>query len=183
MPASQVAQWKEALQRRDEPELWAKVERYLDASHGACYLRDERAARVVENALLHFDGERYRLLAWTVMPNHVHALIETVDGHRLDAIFHSWKSYTANQINRLFARRGALWQPECFDRFIRSEQHLMFAINYIENNPVQAGLVTRAEEWPFGSAFYRAQGACMERGLPARKQAATPPGGQDGRAP
>ena len=152
MPASKLAQWQEALRRREEPELWEKVEQYLNAGHGACHLRNERAAQLVENALLHFDSERYRLLAWVVMPNHVHALIETFEHHPLDAVLHSWKSFTGNRINQLFRRNGMLWQPEYFDRFIRSEQHLSFSIRYIEDNPVKAGLVNKVEDWPFSSA-------------------------------
>src|SRR5690348_6030781 len=53
---------KEALRR--------KIQTYLDAGHGDCYLRDERIAKIVQDALLHFDGARYRMLEWVVMPNH-----------------------------------------------------------------------------------------------------------------
>ena len=56
---------------------------------------------MVASALRHFDGERYRLLAWCIMPNHVHGLVETSESWPLAAIVHSWKSYTANQLNRL----------------------------------------------------------------------------------
>lgn len=84
----------------------ARVEAYLNAGHGACYLRDPRIARLVENALLHFDGERYRMIAWVIMPNHVHTLIETVEGYPLGTILHSWKSYTAKEANRILRRTG-----------------------------------------------------------------------------
>jgi REP element-mobilizing transposase RayT len=74
---------------------------------------------------LHFDGQRYRLLAWVVMPNHVHVLIETMTGHTLAAVLHSWKSYTAKEANRLLGRTGDFWQPEYFDRFIRDDRHFL----------------------------------------------------------
>jgi hypothetical protein len=55
------------------------IEKYIDAGHGSCILSHPEAAALVENALLHFDQERYRLLAWVIMPNHVHVLIEQFD--------------------------------------------------------------------------------------------------------
>jgi putative DNA methylase len=125
---------------------------YLDDGHGACHLRDPQIARMVEDAVLHFDGSRYHLLAWVTMPNHAHALIETMARNTLAAIVHSWKSYSALQANRLLGRTGAFWQRDYFDRVIRHERHLHAAIAYIESNPVQAGLVATAPEWPYGSA-------------------------------
>ncbi len=106
----------------------------------------------MESALLHFDGKRYRLLAWCVMPNHVHALIETCEGHPLSQVVHSWKSYTAKQINSLLERDGPVWHVDYFDRYIRDDLHLAAVIRYIEDNPVAAGLVERAEQWAFSSA-------------------------------
>jgi REP element-mobilizing transposase RayT len=163
VPAEVVAAWKAALKLRGtvpatDPrsiELRRRLERYEDAGHGACWLGDERIAAIVENALLHFDGERYHLLAWCVMPNHVHVLIETKSGVLLDGIVHSWKSFTANEANRLLGRKGAFWQREYFDRFIRDEKHLRATIEYIEQNPVKAGLVRSADQWRFSSAAVR----------------------------
>lgn len=130
----------------------ARLEAHLNAGYGACHLRDPRMGRLVEEALLHFDGERYRLIAWVVMPNHVHVLVETKVGHALKTVVHSWKSFTALQANRLLGRVGAFWYPEYYDRFIRDERHLGAAIAYIHHNPVSAGLVAAPEAWPFGSA-------------------------------
>jgi REP element-mobilizing transposase RayT len=130
----------------------ARIESYLNTGHGACYLRDPRIGRLVENALLHFDGARYRMIAWVVMPNHVHTLIETIEGYPLHTILHSWKSYTANKANQILGRRGRFWFPEYFDRYIRDERHFANAVRYIHENPVKAGLVERPEEWPFSSA-------------------------------
>ena len=84
MPAEVIAGWRNELAHLAEGEQKAEFQRriadYLDAGHGECLLRDERIARIVEDALLHFDGERYRLIAWVVMPNHVHSLAEMRDG-------------------------------------------------------------------------------------------------------
>ena len=129
-----------------------RVEAHLDAGLGSCCLRDPRLARLVEDALLHFDHQRYRLCAWVVMPNHVHALLETWSSYPLPEVIHSWKSFTANQANRLLRRSGQLWQAEYFDRYMRDARHFRTAFNYIHHNPVKAGLVLVAEDWPFSSA-------------------------------
>jgi REP element-mobilizing transposase RayT len=141
----------------DDAAKRARIEAYLNAGHGACHLRDPRVARVVEDALLYFDGARYRMIAWVVMPNHVHVLIETLADHKLGDIVHSWKSYTAKQANQILARTGHFWFREYYDRFIRDERHFANAVEYIHYNPVKAGLVAKAEDWPFGSAAHKAQ--------------------------
>ncbi|MDY6877083.1 MAG: transposase [Chloroflexota bacterium] len=130
----------------------ARIENYLNAGHGACYLRDPRIGHLVENALLYFDRERYRMIAWVVMPNHVHTLIETIEGYPLHTILHSWKSYTASKANQILGRSGRFWFPEYFDRYIRDECHFANAVHYIHENPVKAGLVEKPEAWPFSSA-------------------------------
>lgn len=79
----------------------------LDEGHGECLLARPEVADVVAGALKHFDGSRYRLHAWCVMPNHVHVVFQPLDGHTLPEILHSWKSFTAKQTNRLLGRTGA----------------------------------------------------------------------------
>lgn len=174
-------------------ELHKRVTHYEDEGHGACWLRHPSIGRLVESALLHFDGARYRLLAWCVMPNHVHALIETRPAWPLSGILHSWKSYTATEANRLLARQGAFWQREYHDRYIRNAEHYEQAIHYTEDNPVRAGLVQRPVDWPFTSARLRA--ALPENAntgsagiLPANISPANPPAdsehaGKDAGAP
>jgi putative DNA methylase len=130
-----------------------RIAAHLDAGHGACWLKDARVATLVENALLHFDGQRYRLLAWCVMPNHVHALVETKEGFPLSEVVHSWKSFTANEANKILGRIGDFWQREYHDRFIRDDDHYRNAVFYIENNPVRAGLAKGAETWRYSSAW------------------------------
>jgi len=138
----ELAEHPEAKRQRERER---RIAAYLDAGHGACWLKDSRVADLVESALLHFDGRRYRLLAWCVMPNHVHALVETNEGFPLSKIVHSWKSFTGNEANKILGRSGDFWQREYHDRFIRDDEHYRNAVVYIENNPVKAGLVTTAE--------------------------------------
>lgn len=117
----------------------------VEANFGLRLLAHAETAALVESALLHFDGERYRLLAWCVMPNHVHAVALQHEGWPLAKIAHTWKSFTANAINKVLARNGAVWHREYFDRYMRDDDHLSATILYVENNPVDAGLAERAE--------------------------------------
>jgi REP element-mobilizing transposase RayT len=134
------------------------IEQYLDAGYGACRLGRPEIARIVEDTLLHFDSKRYRLLAWVVMPSHVHVLIETLNGFPLAKVVKSWKSFSAGQANRRLERSGRFWARDYFDRYIRDDRHFLAVKEYIENNPVKAGLVGRARDWTFGSAFRRGAG-------------------------
>jgi putative transposase len=136
----------------DDPERLRRIEHWLDLGRGTCWLRRPDIGALVQAALLHFDGQRYRQLAWAVMPNHVHCLIETFAGHPLDRVVQSWKSFTAKEANRLLDRRGTFWDRDYFDRYIRDDAHRAAVVRYIERNPVKAGLVARPEDWPFGSA-------------------------------
>ena len=163
VPAAMVTAWKTELklsggETADDPRcarLRGRIERFADEGHGACWLKDARVGEVVQDALLHFDGERYRLLAWVIMPNHVHAVIETLPGFPLDGVIHSWKSFTAKRANRLSGRTGAFWMGDYFDRYVRDEAHLWDVMRYMEENPVKAGLVRFAGEWPW-------MGGCLQ---------------------
>jgi len=117
-----------------------KVERYLDAGHGACWMKDERIAEIVAKALKHFDGDRYDLLAWCVMPNHVHMVVRSRPENELPDILHSWKSFSAKEANKVLGRRGEFWQPEYYDHLIRDEKDFAHSMEYVLSNPEAAGL-------------------------------------------
>jgi Rad3-related DNA helicase/REP element-mobilizing transposase RayT len=120
-----------------------RVEKYLDAGHGQCWLRRPDIADVVASAIRHFDGSRYRLLAWSIMPSHVHAVVQPHEGFELSAILHSWKSFTANKANQLLQRSGEFWQTESYDHLVRDEEDLRHCITYAYDNPDAAGY----EDW------------------------------------
>jgi REP element-mobilizing transposase RayT len=136
-----------------ERALWA--DREFDAGHGSRLLTEPQYAQIVEDSLLHGDGERYALAAWSIMPTHVHVVIEVLAGPSLAPIVQRWKSFSAHAINKLDGRKGRLWQPEYFDRFMRSEQQFEWTVAYVENNPVAAGLAERPEDWRFSSACWK----------------------------
>lgn len=117
-----------------------KVEQYLAAGYGGCWLRRPEVADLVEGTLRHFDRSRYALGRYVVMPNHVHVLVTPLDNHDLSAILHSWKSYTSNGIHGLLGHRGPLWQRESYDHIVRDEDELRHYVRYIEENPTKAGL-------------------------------------------
>ncbi|MCC7477436.1 transposase [bacterium] len=150
IPASQQAERRQAL------------EELLDQCHGACALRIPAAARVVQDNLLHHDSSHYHLLAWCVMANHVHMLIELVDAYPLSKVMHGCKSYTGGVINRLLGREGAFWEREYFDRAIRDDDHLRRTVEYIEANPVLCGICRRPEDFAFSSARWRIQTGSFE---------------------
>ncbi|HCO93315.1 MAG TPA: valine--tRNA ligase [Phycisphaerales bacterium] len=150
-----------------------KIESFLDAGHGQCILRDPQLAEILQNALKHFDGERYELVAWAVMPNHVHAIVRPLAGHELPKIVHSWKSFTSKQVNLQLNRKGTLWMDEYYDHLIRDEGDFRNQVDYVLANPEKANM----QDWPWcgmGGAMSdqeRGQDALETRGRDARDTA------------
>lgn len=161
LPASRRHEWAALLALEDEHEKRLKIEAYLDRGHGECHLRNPAIAALVQENLLHFDGQPYRVLAWCIMPNHVHTVVE-IWQTPLAELLHSWKSYTSKAASNVLGRTGHFWQDEYFDRYIRDEGHLRKAVRYVENNPVKAHLARVPAEWPWSSARWR-DGYCRVR--------------------
>ena len=132
-----------------------RLEDYLDRGLGECFLRDARIAGLMETALRFHHRTRFELLAWVVMPNHVHALIRVGDTTPLSKIIQNWKSILAVEANKLLGRAGEFWQKDYWDTFMRDGEQTRKAIRYIENNPVKAKLCRAPEDWPFSSARFR----------------------------
>jgi len=112
-----------------------RVHHWLDAGYGSCALGRPPLFRLVEGVLCFFDGQRYTLGKYVVMPNHVHALVEPLDDCSLDRILHSWKSFSAKQINEITGSRGRVWHPESFDHIVRSAAQMERIEEYIRDNP------------------------------------------------
>ena len=172
LPKSVLNQWELELahleQKKLDTEWRRRIEDYLDRGTGFAWMRNPRIAKLIQDALLYFDGVRYKLPAWVVMPNHVHALLIPQAENTLTDVVHSWKSFTSNQANQLLGREGRFWQEDYFDRYIRHAQHYIDAIDYIENNPVKAGLCARREDWSFSSARIRLRSHSIQCGQDAR---------------
>ncbi len=127
--------WNENTEKAYYEKFVKRLEDWLDAGMGACILRAERNRSIVEDAIMHFNGQRYDIWAFVIMPNHVHALFSLHPDYILQQILHSWKSYTAKALNRHLSKSGAVWQEDYWDRLIRNESHFLRCIRYICNNP------------------------------------------------
>jgi REP element-mobilizing transposase RayT len=143
---------KRDVERRKRLDAW------IDAGHGSCALRKPGIADMVQGSLLTFDLQRYRLLAWVVMPNHVHVLFQPMAGWTVAKIVSSWKKFTARKI--WDDRRDSgdetdapVWHREYWDRYIRDRRHFEQAVEYIHLNPVKAGFAVTAESWRWSSAY------------------------------
>ncbi len=132
-----------------------RYEKWLDSGLGCCALSNPDMAQIVQDALKYHDGEKYNLLAWSIMPNHVHVLIKTKDN--LSKIIQSWKSFTgkwalANNKKyhlKIPADAKEFWMPEYWDRFIRDEKHFNNTIKYILENPQRANLSKESTTFRF----------------------------------
>lgn len=156
LPAARRREWEIFLKLEDDMEKQRRIETYLDHGLGECHLRNPRIASLVQENLWHHDGLKYRLLAWVIMPNHVHVLTE-IWQVPMGEILKSWKSYTAKAANKLLGRSGIFWEEDYFDRYLRDDEHYRQVVRYIENNPTRAGLVKSPEDWLWSSARYRGE--------------------------
>ena len=114
--------------------------RRLDECHGSCVLRDPGLALIVSDTLKFFDGDRYDLASFIVMPNHVHALVQFRNSVSMAKQTESWLRFSASQINEQLGRAGPFWQSEPFDHLIRSNEQFLYLLDYIRSNPIKAGL-------------------------------------------
>jgi REP element-mobilizing transposase RayT len=123
---------------------------------GPHWLKDPEIASIVAEAIQYGETRRqfYELYAWVITSNHVHLILQP------DVAFPTitrWlKGRTSRIANRMLGRTGApFWQDESFDHWIRSTDELLGLIDYVESNPVKAGLVQTPSEWPWSSARFR----------------------------
>lgn len=117
-----------------------RLQEWLDAGMGSCRIGRPENGRIVAAAMQFFDGQRYHLGEWVVMPNHVHVIFQAIPPYGPEKILHSWKSYTGNEINRRESRCGPLWQKESYDHIVRSPSQLYHYERYIAENPRKAGI-------------------------------------------
>jgi REP element-mobilizing transposase RayT len=122
-------------QREDYNRRFAEtVDRWLDSGYGRCILAQPDCKAIMESSLTHFDGVRYELGEFIVMPNHVHVIVAPIGANQLTRILHSWKSFSAHQFNRVLRSTGHIWHRESFDHIVRSAENLAKFEAYIRNN-------------------------------------------------
>ncbi|HEY6802975.1 MAG TPA: transposase [Pyrinomonadaceae bacterium] len=164
VPTQVIENWRRQLRHLDDQQqliiMQQRIERYADQGYGECFLKEPPIAKLVQDSLLKYDGIKYDLLAWCVMPNHEHSLLTRHEDAELEEIMQAHKSYTAHEANKILKRKGRFWLVEYHDRMIRNSRHYNNAIRYIENNPVKARLCAKVSDWPYSSAWFRARGGC-----------------------
>ena len=155
LPQEKLDQWQSERESwlASHPEPWdsetedeyherfsQSVDAWLDAGSGECLLKDPALSGIVADALHHFDGDRYQLESFVVMPNHIHVVFRLSPEHKMEDVIHSWKSFTAKEINKKLGRTGEVWQKDYWDRIVRDESHRTNILHYIAKNPERARL-------------------------------------------
>ncbi len=153
-PATLRSEWAALLETEDDRERRLQLEAYLDRGRGGCPLRQTEIAKLVEDALRFHHGQWYDLLAWVVMPNHLHFLIK-VGNASLSKIVKELKRYAARKANEQIQQTGAFWAEDYWDTYMRDATHELKTRRYIENNPATAFLVRDPKDWPWSSARFR----------------------------
>jgi putative transposase len=145
--AAEDRDWKAALRALDPGlqqefynEFSSRWHNELDSCHGASVLRDPANAGIVAESFHQFDGDRYVLTDFVVMPNHMHLLAAFLDDDSMLSICESWKRFTGRKINQRLGVTGRFWQQDGFDHLVRSESQFEHYRRYIANNPRKANL-------------------------------------------
>jgi REP element-mobilizing transposase RayT len=130
-----------AAERREYYERFStRWQNMLDSCHGECVLRQPSIAKIVSDSLLSFDGRRYKVTDFVVMPNHVHLLVSFSPGFDMLRQCANWKHFTARAINAHLGRSGRFWQTDGYDHLVRSPEQFLTLRTYIADNPVRARL-------------------------------------------
>jgi putative transposase len=112
----------------------------LDQCHGECWLRNGAVREVLAESMRHFDGSRWRVGDFVIMPNHVHLLVVMAEGSELEEVLYSVKRFSARKINEVLKRNGRVWQKEYYDHIVRDRAELFRVRKYIVDNSNRAGL-------------------------------------------
>jgi putative transposase len=139
----------EGQQREFRRLFTAKEEHWLDAGHGSSALRNAGCRIPLIATLREFDGVRYVLDAFVIMPNHVHALVLPLGNFSLSQINSTWKKFSSRRINQMLKRTGRLWQTESHDHLVRNAHQLARIRKYIQDNPIKGRL--RDGEYALGT--------------------------------
>lgn len=135
IPASTLEDY-EAFQLR----TYRQLESLMDNGYGECWLKQPALREIVNNALLHFDGDRYDMHGFAVMPNHVHLAVRPLGEWQPEELLQSWKGFTARSINKQLNRSGQVWQHDAWNRLVRNDEHWFRVMRYVIRNPTKAKL-------------------------------------------
>ncbi|MEA2072335.1 MAG: transposase, partial [Campylobacterota bacterium] len=107
------------------------IDNYLDSSNSGAYLNDE-VLEYLYDFLKTQDGKLYDLVAFCIMPNHIHLLLKPFD--KLPKVMQKIKGSTAHHINKILNKSGKFWASNYYDKAIRDERHFIVVYEYIKNN-------------------------------------------------
>jgi REP element-mobilizing transposase RayT len=133
--------------------LFGKWDTALDTSNtDTKHLVNTKVAKMVVESLHFRDGKVYELLAYCIMPNHIHIVFTPLEESKdeyvsLSKIMHSLKLHTPHEANLILGRTGTFWQHENYDHFARDEKELERIIKYVLHNPVKANLAKEQTDW------------------------------------
>ncbi len=147
-PAELREEWEKLFQLEDERERRLQLEAWLDLGKGACHLKHPSMADEMAKKLRESDGTLCRMLAWVVMPNHVHVLFGVTEVP-MARLVKRWKGSTGRAANNMLGRTGPFWQTDYWDTYMRDPEHQERTVRYLRNNPVKAGLVKHWKHWPW----------------------------------
>ena len=149
---------REAIQKRMHRLYFGNLEKYLHKSK-INRLSDPKVAAIVKDSLEWGDTKKYALFAYTIMPNHVHLILQPkTDKEKpeseyqklwLTEILQSIKKYSAREANKILNKTGQFWHHESYDHIVRNEKELIRIINYILMNPVKAKLTSTPDNYPW----------------------------------
>ena len=158
--AERISRWRDY-----QSEYFEKFDSLLDGdTAGPLWLRDARIASLVADSLKFYDGTHYDLIAYCIMPNHIHVICTLLPAaisqehlnsdepsapYILTTIFQSIKKYTARKANAALGRSGNFWQQESYDHTIKTSEELQRMIYYVINNPLKANLCGSWDQWPW----------------------------------
>ena len=155
LPSSKVAEIKaaiESLETNDDEKfkrLLKKYDDFLDSGlYGKNHLTNPEVAEICKYTLHHPDGKEFKLICYSIMPNHIHIVFELIEGNRgISKIMQSIKRISARKSNQILNRTGKFWQDESYDHVIRDNEEYVRIVNYVLENPVKAGLVSEWSQW------------------------------------
>lgn len=151
-----------------------EYDKLLDNNRKKRYLSNPKVAEVVRKSLHYYDHREYKLICYTIMPNHVHLVFHLLENtqtgmsvlqdkdvtqsfkaernseqERISKIMQSIKGYSSREANIILNRKGSFWQSESYDHIVRDENELEKIIKYVIYNPVKVNLVEKWEDWKY----------------------------------
>ena len=126
---------------------FGKFDKLLDGAKGPHHLKNHQFAKITADAIMHFDNDRYKIINFCIMSNHVHLILFQLQ-KELDEILGSIKKFSSRKINKILVKTGQqFWHYENYDHIIRNEKALTNFIQYNLNNPVKAKLIRNWKDW------------------------------------